>query len=194
MRTSEVLNKLAAAPGERLSVAQIFDSLGDKAFALLIVLLGVPNCIPMPPPIPLVCGLLLVSIALQIAIGRRSPWAPAYLLSRSVDQKDVRRAAARATPLVQKMERFSRQRLQWFRPRVASVLIALLLATLALGILTAAPVVGQIPWGIAVCLMGLGLVERDGVLIIASIFAALIGASLSAGFVYAVFLAIKELF
>ena len=192
MQTSEVLDKLAKEPGEQLSVATIFASLGDKAFALLVVILGVPNCIPMPPPIPLLCGFLLIGVALQIGFGRKSPWAPRFVLTRSVAQRDVQQAVARVQPYVLKMERFSRPRLQWIAPGVASILIALLLATLSLGIITAAPFIGQIPWGLAVCLMGLGLVERDGVLLIASIVAALIGASLSAGFVYAIFVAVKS--
>ncbi len=194
MRTSEVLNKLAATPGERLSVETIFASLGDKAFALLIVILGVPNCIPMPPPIPIFCGFLLIGVAVQISMGLKSPWAPQFILGRTVALQDVQRAATRAMPLVMKMEQFSRTRLQWFRASLANILIALLLATLSLGIITAAPVIGQIPWGLAVCLMGLGLVERDGVLVIASLVAALIGASLSAGFVYAIVIAIGSWF
>ena len=39
-----------------------------------------------------------------------------------------------------------------------------------------------------------GLVERDGVLVLASVVAAVIGAFLSAGFVYAIFVAIKSWF
>ena len=113
MRTSEVLTNLAAAPGERLSVATIFSSLGDKGFALLIVILGLPNCIPlMPPPIPLICGFLLIGVALQMGFGRTAPWAPAFVLARSVAQADVRKAAEKAMPFVRKMERFSKPRLQ----------------------------------------------------------------------------------
>ena len=194
MRTSEVLNKLAATPGERLSVATIFASLGDKAFALLIVILGLPNCIPMPPPIPILCAFLLIGVAIQIGVGRKAPLAPQFILNRSVAQKDVRRAAERVMPAVLKMERFSRPRLQWVQPRVAGLLIAVLLVMLSLGIITAAPFIGQIPWGLAVCLMGLGLVERDGVLLIACVAAAFIGASLSAGFVYAIVVAITSWF
>jgi hypothetical protein len=72
--------------------------------------------------------------------------------------------------------------------------VGALLMALALGVLTAAPVIGQIPWGWAVCLLGLGLVERDGLLIVAAVIFGAIGALLSAGFVYAVFVAIKNLF
>ena len=195
MRTSEVLTNLAAAPGERLSVATIFSSLGDKGFALLIVILGLPNCIPlMPPPIPLICGFLLIGVALQMGFGRTAPWAPAFVLARSVAQADVRKAAEKAMPFVRKMERFSKPRLQWFEPGLASILVALLVTVLALGIITAAPFIGQVPWGLAVCLMGLGLVERDGVLVIASVIAAVFAAFLSAGFVYAVFVGVKSWF
>lgn len=193
MRTSDVLSKLAAEPGDQLSVKTILGNLGDKAFALLIVILGVPNCIPMPPPIPILCGFLLVGVAVQIGMGLTTPWAPRFILARTVAQSHVRRVAASAMPYVLKMERFSRARLHYAWPGFGNILIALMLATLSLGVITAAPFIGQIPWGLAVCLMGLGLVERDGVLIIASIMLALVGASLSAGFVYAIFIAIKGL-
>jgi hypothetical protein len=195
MRTSEVLTNLAAATGDRLSVATIFSSLGDKGFALLIVILGLPNCIPlMPPPIPLLCGFLLIGVALQMGFGRKAPWAPRFVLDRSLAQVDVRKAADKAMPFVRKMERFSKPRLQWFEPGLANILVALLVTVLALGIITAAPFIGQVPWGLAVCLMGLGLVERDGVLVLASVVAAVFGAFLSAGFVYAIFIAIKSWF
>ena len=50
--------------------------LRDRAFALLVVVLALPNCLPMPPPIPLVCGFLLAFVAIQIALGRSTPWLP----------------------------------------------------------------------------------------------------------------------
>ena len=72
-------------------------------------------------------------------------------------------------------------------------ILGAVLIVLSIGLLTAAPFIGQIPWGIAVCLVGLGLVERDGVLVIAGLVAAAVGASLSASFVYAIFVGIKNL-
>jgi hypothetical protein len=59
------------------------------------------------------------------------------------------------------------------------------LLVLALGLIVAAPFIGQIPLGLAVCLVGLGLVERDGVLIIAGAVVGVAGLALSAGFAYA---------
>jgi hypothetical protein len=60
------------------------------------------------------------------------------------------------------------------------------LLILALGIIFALPpIVGQIPLGIAVCLLGLGLVERDGVVVIGGLVIGAIGLILNVGFVYA---------
>jgi hypothetical protein len=192
MRTSEILTKLANEPGERLSVESIFANLGDRSFSLLVVILGLPNCIPMPPPIPLLCALLLFAVAMQMVFGRKAPWAPQVILNRSVAQADVQRATSRAMPYLLWLEQWTKPRLQWSGAGLGTLLIGLLLIFLALGLLTAAPFIGQIPWGLAVCLLGLGLVERDGALVIGALVAGAIGASLSAGFVYAIFVAITS--
>jgi hypothetical protein len=40
MRTSELLAKLAGEPNERLTIADILAALGDRSFALLVVILA----------------------------------------------------------------------------------------------------------------------------------------------------------
>src|SRR3984893_2908521 len=84
--TSDILNEIAAdAHGVRVTLGEIVASLGDRGFALLMVVLGLPNVLPLPPPTPLVCGLLLVVIALQIIWGRRHPWLPRRALAASIE-------------------------------------------------------------------------------------------------------------
>jgi len=193
MRASQVLSHLANQPDERLSVSAILAILSDHSFAVLILLLGLPNCVPMPPPIPTVCALLLILIALQIGFGRKSPWLPAYVLRRSIGKAEVERAVGRALPLVSSLERWSRPRLLLFESNIAAGLTGLVLAALALGLLTAAPLLGQIPFGVAVTLLGLGLIERDGALIAGGVVAGALGALVSAGFVYALLVALRNL-
>lgn len=192
-RISAVLQSLTRNAGERLTVADIVSVLRDRAFAILVVLLGLPNCLPMPPPIPLVCGLLLALVAAQIAAGRHAPWLPSALLSRSIPQAAVERAVGRALPVLQKLERWSRPRMSFLESALAIRLIGLLLFGLALGLLVAAPVIGQIPLGIAVCLVGLGLVERDGVLVLIGVAMGLAGLAVNFGFAYAIFSVVESL-
>ena len=194
LRTSGLLIALAALPGERIAVGSIMAALKDRAYALLVVLLGLPNCLPMPPPIPLVCGLVLASVAVQMLAGRSVPWLPQALLARSIAKKDLSRAVARAVPVLIRLERFSRPRLTMLGGRYAIPVLGLVILVLALGLIVAAPFIGQIPLGLAVCLVGLGLVERDGVLIIAGAAVGALGLVLSAGFAYAIFSGIHGLF
>ncbi|WP_112664511.1 exopolysaccharide biosynthesis protein [Microvirga flavescens] len=194
-RTSEILAELAAQPTERVSVSDIVAVLRDRAFALLVVLLGLPNCLPMPPPIPLICGLLLALVALQIIFGRPTPWLPQTLLNRSIARADVERAVARALPIFQKLERFSRPRLTFLEDTpLAMRLMGVILLVMALGLLFAPPFIGQIPLGLAVCLVGLGLVERDGVVVMGGLVIGLFGLTLSLGFVYAILSGLESVF
>jgi hypothetical protein len=192
MRTSEVLTRLADEPADRLTLGTIFANLGDRGFALLVFILGLPNSIPMPPPIALVCAFILFAVAVQVLAGRKTPWAPRFLLAKSVAQEDARRAIARAMPWIERLERWTRPRLQIFDARYSHLLTGGLLALLSIGLLTAAPFIGQIPWGIAVCLTGIGLVERDGALIVGGIIAGAVGVPLSASFIYALYLGVRS--
>jgi len=194
LRTSGLLTALAGLPGERIAVGTIVSALQDRAYALLVVLLGLPNCLPMPPPIPLVCGLVLAFIAVQMLTGRRMPWLPQALLKRSIGKPELNRAVARALPALTWLERFSQPRLTMLGGRWAIPVLGLVILILALGLIVAAPFIGQIPLGLAVCLVGLGLVERDGVLIIIGGVVGAAGLLLSAGFAYAIFSGIHELF
>jgi hypothetical protein len=193
MRMSQVLNRLADEPGERITIRTIFGALSDRSFAILIVLLGLPNCLPMPPPIPSVSALLLIVIAVQIAVRRPAPWLPKALMTRSIKQADLDRAIRRALPMVNRLERWSKPRLHIFGARTGALLSGLMLVVMACGMLTAAPLIGQVPFGLGVCLMGLGQAERDGVLVASGLLAGAIGAALSASFLYAVILAIQQL-
>ena len=192
-RTSQILLALASQPGERLTVREIMSVLQDRAFALLIVLLGLPNCLPMPPPIPLVCGLLLALVAIQIVFGRDAPWLPKQLMNRSVARTDVERAVGRAMPAFRRLERISRPRMTFLDTPLAMRLMGAVVLVLALGLLFAPPFVGQIPLGLAVCLVGLGLVERDGLVVAGGLLIGSVGLTLSLGFVYAIFTGIETL-
>ena len=185
---------LASQEDERLSVGAIIAVLRDRAFALLVVLLGLPNCLPMPPPIPLVCGLLLLLVAIQIVAGMSAPWLPKRILGQSISRETVRNAVERAVPVLRRLERLSRPRMSVFETALGMRGMGVVLLALALALIVAPPFFGQIPLGLAISLMGLGLVERDGFVVIGGIVVGLVGVSISIGFVYTLFASIAGAF
>jgi len=194
-RTSDVLDGIAAnAQGMRITLGEIVTSLEERAFALLMVVLGLPNVLPMPPPIPLVCGLFLVFIALQIVLGRHRPWIPRRALAASVARERVDQAVARATPVLRELERFSRRRLSFLPASWELRGAGILLLIVSLGLVCAAPLIGQIPMGISICLTGLALVERDGIIMAVAVLFGALGLALNFGFILALAKGVMSLF
>jgi len=148
----------------------------------------------MPPPIPLVCGLFLVFIALQIVLGRHRPWIPRRALAASVARERVDQAVARATPVLRELERFSRRRLSFLPASWELRGAGILLLIVSLGLVCAAPLIGQIPMGISICLTGLALVERDGIIMAVAVLFGALGLALNFGFILALAKGVMSLF
>ena len=108
-RISSILLRLPEqGSGERLTVSDIVSALGTRGYSILIVILGLPNSLPMPPPIALVSGILMVFISLQMVLGRASPWLPASILKRDLARADVSSAIERAMPWVSWIEKLAK--------------------------------------------------------------------------------------
>lgn len=194
-RISTLLAKIAKdGEGDRITVRQIVDALGARGFSLLIVILGLPNSLPMPPPIALVSGFLMIAISLQLIFGRAAPWLPSTVLKNSIARQDVAKAVDTAMPWVRWIEKLARPRLSLFDHAASWRVLGLGLLILSLGLVFALPVIGQIPIGIALCLMGLGLVERDGYLTLIGFAIGLMGVAFSYGFIVAVLTGASHIF
>ena len=134
-RISSILLRLPEqGSGERLAVSDIVSALGTRGYSILIVILGLPNSLPMPPPIALVSGILMVFISLQMVLGRPSPWLPASVLKRDLSRADVSRAIERAMPWVSWIEKLAQPRYVAFDTRVGLRLIGFGLLILSLGL------------------------------------------------------------
>jgi hypothetical protein len=97
-------------------------------------------------------------------------------------------------PIFRRLERFSRPRMTILDNAIALRVMGIILVVLAVGIVFALPpLVGQIPLGIAVCLVGLGLVERDGLVVLGGLAIGSIGVTMSLSFIYAVISGIDTL-
>ena len=185
-RTSNILDRLTVSDSsERVTIAEIMLGLKGRAFALLLVLLGLPNCLPMPPPIALISGFLIGFIAIQLMLGFQTPWLPRRVLAMGVARDTLEKTLKRARPYVLAMERLSKPRLSIFESSTILRVMGVLLFILSIAMIVAVPVIGQIPLGIAVCLIGLGLVEKDGFVVLSGLLVGVIGVVISGSVVVA---------
>jgi hypothetical protein len=183
-RTSELLAAIASAEGEeRIYFGDLTAAMRNRAFGILFLLFGIPICLPIPG-LATICGFIIALIAAQMILGRDNLWLPQMLAKRSFARKDLQRVLGKAEPWIQWMERFAKPRMALFADARSRRIVGLVGFILGLALLPAIPVIGAIPLGIPVCILGLGLVERDGAFILAGYVATTVGLLITAGLGY----------
>lgn len=186
-RTSELLAAVLAAHTEdKVAIGDLVNALRNRAFGILFLIFGIPNCIPMPPGIPVICGIILGLIGAQMMIGRQELWLPEKVARRTFSRSMLESIVTHSKPWIERFERFSRPRYEQFAGPTARRVVGATVVLLGFILLLPIPFLGNLPPGFAVCVFGLGLVERDGLVILAGFGATLLGLAVTALMSYAI--------
>ena len=174
-RLSEVLTTIANdASRETITVADIRDAMGDRAFGALLFVFALPNALPVNAPgVSTVLGTPLLFLAAQLICGLRVPWLPGFVIARSVKRLSFARAIALAAPWIRRAERLLRPRLRLLASRGFDRVVGLVCAVLAVVLMLPIPF-GNMPPAVAICILALALLEEDGL-------ATLVGLAAAAG-------------
>ncbi|QCG88837.1 exopolysaccharide biosynthesis protein [Azospirillum sp. TSH100] len=162
----------------KISLGEIMDALGDRAFGALLLILSIPNVLPVPG-LSTATGVPMILLGAQMAAGRHSPWLPRRTLAASFDRKAFLGVIRRAKPWAERVERHLRPRLPALAGPTAERLLGLAVVVLA-GILALPIVFGNQPPAFAIALIALGLMESDGVFVSAGLVAGLLAIAIVA--------------
>ncbi len=178
---SQVLADLGRmGDGDRLRLGDLVEALQDRAFGVLMLVLALPNAIGIGaiPGVSTVFGLPQIVLAIQMAIGLERPWLPKTLLDRSLARRDFDRVVTGATPYLVKIERVLKPRWPALTSYVAERVLGVVLIVLAT--IVSLPIVfGNQPPAIAMALIALGLIERDGLFVVVGLATSVIAAALA---------------
>lgn len=162
-RISTVLRELCADPDGRLTIGQIVDRFGRRAFGALLFIFSTPNLLPLPPGSSTVLGAPLVLLAPQVAAGVQAPWLPGFVDRREVSGADLNKAFGRMLKWVERIERVSQPRLPFLFGPIGDRLIGVVCTLLALVLILPIPFGNLLP-AASVAVLSFALVQRDGVL------------------------------
>lgn len=168
---------------ERVSMADLLDVLGDRALAALLFIFAVPNVLPMPPGTSALLGAPLVFLAAQLALGRR-PWLPGAIASRSLKREDFAAIVRRIQPWLLRAERLLRPRATALARPPVEYLLGVVCLLLAIVVLLPVPLGNMLP-ALAISLLALGILEHDGLWILAGLATAAVSAVVVSGVVFA---------
>jgi hypothetical protein len=161
----QVVQRLSREAGPQgLTLGDILDRLDERAFGILMLVLAIPCLIPAVQGVPQVVAVPLLLLAGQVLIGREEPWLPRPLLNRRVPKAWLDRMAGFAVKRMAWLERLSRPRLKRLACGFGERFAAAMIVVAVICILP--PITNTVP-SLAIALLSVGLIQRDGVFVAA---------------------------
>jgi hypothetical protein len=162
-------------PGERITLGEMAEAFGDRAFGLLILMLCLPGLLPGMASI---FGTPMLILGVQMGLGFRQPKLPGFIARQSLKRTDVMRLSSGSSKLLARVERYVRPRPGPFTNNTADKVVGWLTAYAAVMLILPGPGTNGPP-AFGTIIMSLGVVENDSkvvgigiiVTILANIFA-----------------------
>ncbi len=196
---SGMLLGLRARGAERVRLRDLVEALDDRAFGAAMLVFALPNAVGIGaiPGVSTLFGVPQIVLAVQMILGFQRPALPAWLLDRSIGRAEFERIVDRGVPWLQRVERVLKPRLvvltDGWPERVLGFVFLAMAAIVSLPI-----VFGNQPPAVAMALIALGHVARDGAFVIAgcvaAVFATAIAAAVVAGGAVVIWYAVVHFF
>ena len=137
---------LRAADGDKISLGDIVQTFETRGFGPLLFVPSLILVLPTGaiPGMPVVCGLLMIFITAQLALGYKVPWIPHRLKRMRFDGSILRNGVNKVIPWVERLDRLIRPRFSLLVSAPFQRLIGLYCLMIALLIIP----LGAIPFAI----------------------------------------------
>jgi hypothetical protein len=165
--TATLIDGFAAGdPDEVLRLGDLLKDFGPAAFGMLLFIGVLPAFIPVPGVGGAIGGPMVILVGVQLLLGLRKVWLPAFLARRGPHRSAMIRFRQRMAPWLRRLEKLVRPRMgSLVDNRIALSFTGLLLVLL--GILLALPIpFTNYVFGFLLLLFALALLERDGALLL----------------------------
>lgn len=191
-----VLEQIFQSRTASLTLGELLAELKGRGFVLMVMIMVLPNCIPIPilPGMSTIFSLPLLFFTFQMVLGRKEPWLPRMLSDKTLQLSELQRLLRALTPSLNKIQIWIRPRLLWMSSEFSYRIIGLCWFIFSLSIAIPFPMTNFLP-GLGILISALGLMGRDGYLIwlglgvgvlgiLLSLLLLLMGNQLLAGFLY----------
>lgn len=169
--------KHASEGDELVEVGELIDALDERGYGPALAVLPLTELTPIGgiPGYPTLLALTLAMIVLRLLMGYEHFWAPGWLRRRELKSKHVIASVEWLKPL----SRWLDDKLQRRLSEIAGPMGRRVACFIVLGILLLVPPLELVPFAtsapmIAVSIFGLGLLYRDGLLMLVAFFGALV--------------------
>lgn len=149
-------------------IRDIFAVLGDRGLASALLVVTLPQMLPLPLGVSNLLAVPIAIVAIQIAMRRHTLWLPNWFLERPIPRDRLISVSRRLVPWLQRLEMVVRPRLMMVLSPAGTHLVGLACAIVAAIAMTPLPLTGWLP-GVSLIIVALGMMERDGLVVLAGL-------------------------
>lgn len=167
------------ADGARVTVGWLMEQLGERSFGLTLFLLAL---LAFVPGVATVSGVLIAWPAVQMILGHDAAVLPRFVARREIRADKLTRVICFAAPKLEWVERLIRPR---WPTHFQSTKRLTGMVMLLLGLTMISPVpLGQLLPALAIMLLALAYLEKDGVALMVALIAALVSIAVTTATVW----------
>lgn len=160
------LDELSHVDGERISLNQILNSGKDNLYFTLF-LISLLSLIPTPAPFPIISnffGLMGSVILCQLVCGKKNIFMPKFIGNIAMKKQTLCKIIAKIDPIVIKIEKITRERLNYFNNETVLFAVNIFLVLMSLNLMVPLPIISVFP-SVAMIVIIFGLLNDDGLLV-----------------------------
>lgn len=150
---------------DNIKIGTLLKSIDSGGFALLNLIFSIILMIPLPPPIAIIAGLIVMFLSFQMIIGMKEVWLPKFITEKSIKRSTLSVIVEKSTIYLYKLERFTRRRFTFVSNPITERIIGAFIFFLAGITLTPIVFANTIP-GLAIILISFGMINKDGLMVI----------------------------
>jgi hypothetical protein len=155
--------------GGKTSFEEVYEAIGERSYGPLLLICGLFMMTPVAaiPTAPSILAVVTILIAVQILFGRERLWIPKRLLKLSIKAEKLEKTVRITRKPARFVDKLVRPRMSFLTipPVHRVVALAAILVALCVPPLELLPFAAIIP-AFAIAAFGLGLIARDGLLIL----------------------------
>lgn len=169
---------------DRFTIANVLDALGERSFGFVLLLMALPNAflIASIPGLSSVFGTIMALTSIQMVFRFRMIWLPKTIRNKIYTKDQLEKVLKTSRLFLGYIEPFLKPRILTLTAAFFEPLLGLIIFINSAWIALPIPFGNFLP-GVAMVILSLGIISRDGVFIIAgSVISFLIWVTL--GFIY----------
>jgi hypothetical protein len=163
-----------------ITLNEILQLAGERIFGFLFVLLALPSALPVPAPgYSTPFGILLFILAVQLIVGRRTPWLPAKMANHAINLQTAQKFVKSGLPWLRRIEAIARPRLTSICTTLpGKIIIGIAISLMSISMMIPIPGTNTLP-AMGIFVTGFGLQEDDGAISLGGLVLCLMGGILT---------------